>query len=165
MALKIGQIALIALLFSLLLSPSYAQQLNTGWIEQVNIGKHNLLITAKIDSGADNSSIHAFQPERYEKNGQPWVRFELRSETGQTTVIDEPIIKTTRIKMKNKDIQERLVIELDVCMGNIKKRVPVSLADRSNFSYPLLIGRSFLKSDFLIDSGKKFITRPCSAYI
>lgn len=165
MVKKIRPFALTLLLFSFFLTPSYAQQASTGWIEKVNIGKHNLLITAKIDSGADNSSIHAFQPVRYEKNGKPWVRFSLNSGSGQTTTIDEPIIKTTRIKMKNKDIQERLVIKLDICMNNVRKRVPVSLADRSNFNYQLLIGRSFLKSDFLIDSGKKFITQSCSGYI
>ena len=164
MMTEIKQFALTTLLFSLFLIPSYAQQANTGWIEKVNVGKHNLLMTAKIDSGADNSSIHAFQPQRYEKNGQSWVRFSLNSGSGQATTIDEPIVRTTQIKMKNKDIQERLVINLDICMDNVRKRVPVSLADRSNFNYQLLIGRSFLKSDFLIDSGKKFMTKSCSGY-
>lgn len=165
MLTEIRQVALTTLLFSLFLSPLYAQQASTGWLEEVNIGKHNLLMTAKIDSGADNSSIHAFHPERYEKDGKPWVRFALNSSAGQTETIDKPIIKTTQIKMKNKDIQERLVIEMDVCLNNIRKRVPVNLADRSNFNYQLLIGRSFLKSDFLIDAGKKFITKPCSTYL
>ncbi|MDH5369588.1 MAG: RimK/LysX family protein [Gammaproteobacteria bacterium] len=165
MSIQIRQFAVMTLLFSFFLSTSYAQQANTGWIEKVNVGKHNLLMTAKIDSGADNSSIHALHPERYEKNGKPWVRFTLNSGTGQATIIDEPIIKTTRIKMKNKAVQERLVIELDVCLDNIRKRVPVNLSDRSHFNYQLLIGRSFLKSDFLIDSGKKFMTKSCSSYI
>ena len=165
MSIQIRYFAVMTLLFSFFLSTSYAQQANTGWIEKVNVGKHNLLMTAKIDSGADNSSIHALHPERYEKNGKPWVRFTLNSGTGQATIIDEPIIKTTRIKMKNKAVQERLVIELDVCLDNIRKRVPVNLSDRSHFNYQLLIGRSFLKSDFLIDSGKKFMTKSCSSYI
>ena len=165
MSIQIRQFAVVTLLFSFFLGTSYAQQANTGWIEKVNVGKHNLLMTAKIDSGADNSSIHALHPERYEKNGKPWVRFTLNSGTGQATIIDEPIIKTTRIKMKNKAVQERLVIELDVCLDNIRKRVPVNLSDRSHFNYQLLIGRSFLKSDFLIDSGKKFMTKSCSSYI
>lgn len=165
MTTNLRKLALITSLFTLFLNPLYALQSNTGWVENVNIGNQNLPMLAKIDSGADNSSIHASNPEQYKKNGQPWVRFALNSESGRQVTIDEPVLKTTRIKMKDKRMQERLVIELDVCLDNVRKRVPVNLVDRSNFKYPVLIGRSFLKSDFLIDSGKTFITQSCSPYL
>lgn len=165
MATEMRKYTLITLLFTLFMSSSYANQANTGWVENVNIGNQNMPMIAKIDSGADNSSINAINPELYKKNGKPWVRFALNNGSGQQATIDEPVLKTTRIKTKDKRLQERLVIELDVCLNNVRKRVPVNLVDRSNFKYPVLIGRSFLKSDFLIDSGKTFITQSCTSYL
>ena len=62
--------------------------------------------------------------------------------------------------MKNGDKQERDVIELDLCLGNIKKTVNVSLVDRSHFKYQLLVGRSFLRSEFLVDPDKQNLLTP-----
>ena len=58
--------------------------------------------------------------------------------------------------MKNGGFQQRLVIELEISLGEIKKLTKVNLVDRSHFNYQLLIGRSFLKPHFLVDSSKTY---------
>ena len=61
-----------------------------------------------------------------------------------------------KIKKHLSEPDNRPVILLDICLGNIRKRVEVNLINRSNFDYQMLIGRSYLKDDFIIDVTKEF---------
>ena len=56
--------------------------------------------------------------------------------------------------------QMRPVILLRICLGGVRKEAEVNLVDRSRFKYPLLIGRSFLAGDFLIDSDQTYLLKP-----
>jgi len=132
------------------------EQITVGWIENASIDNSDFTLKCKIDSGADNSSIHAKEVTQYTNNGKQWVKFALENSQGNKTIINKPVLKTTRVKMKNGAIQKRLVIELNIALGAIKKLTKVSLVDRSHFKYQLLIGRSFLKPDFLVDSSKTY---------
>jgi len=132
------------------------EQTTVGWLENVSIDNSEFTLKSKIDSGADNSSIHAKEVTQYTNNGKQWVKFALENSQGNKNIINKPVLKTTRVKMKNGAIQKRLVIELNIALGAIKKLTKVSLVDRSHFKYQLLIGRSFLKPDFLVDSSKTY---------
>ena len=58
------------------------------------------------------------------------------------------------------------MVRLGICIGRVLKYTEVNLVDRSGFDYPLLIGRSFLTDDFLIDPGKTKTLEPnCEAPI
>lgn len=141
-------------------SPVYAvEQLTVGWIENASINNSEFILKSKIDSGADNSSINAQDVTQYVKDGKQWVSFALQNSWGNTTIIDKPVLKTTRIKMKDGKIQQRFVIELDISLGAIKKLTKVSLVDRSHFKCQLLIGRSFLRPHFLVDSSKTYVLK------
>jgi len=48
-----------------------------GWLEKVVILPYKIELTAKLDSGADRSSIHARNIEIFEKDGAKWVSFTL----------------------------------------------------------------------------------------
>ena len=150
---------LFILSFFAMTGSALAEQLVVGWIEQVAVnGK--FLMHAKIDSGADNSSINLVNPEYYEKVGTRWVRFSVTNREGETHQFDKPIVKTTSVKTKDGGRQKRDVIELSLCLGSIQKLVRVNLVDRSHFKYQLLVGRSYLSPDFLIDPSSKYMVKP-----
>jgi hypothetical protein len=131
----------------------------SGWVEQVAIGDAKLVLHAKIDTGAKNSSLNAKDFRIFTKQGEDWVSFSIRSKAGVTRVIEAPVERIASIKQKNsKPSKERPVIMLDVCLGNILKKVEVNLVDRENFDYQVLIGRSFLAGSFVVDSGSKYLT-------
>ena len=46
-----------------------------GWLESIFIRPWNLRLTAKLDTGAKTSSLHADKIEHFSKNGEDWVRF------------------------------------------------------------------------------------------
>jgi len=153
------------LVFVLLLSsvtPVHANSKQiSGWIEHIAITQKNFILTAKIDSGAIHSSIHSESYQIFKKNGVEWVRFSLNNKSGGTMVIEEPLYRMTNVKLReNESSQKRPVVKLGICLGNIYKVVEVNIVNRAKFNYPVLIGRSFLAGQYLVDVELKHLTKP-----
>lgn len=133
----------------------------SGWVEKVSIGDPPITIRAKIDTGAEHSSLPARDYELYKKGAVEWVRFTLNNKEGDTLIVEKPVKRFTQIKQKdNRPSIKRPVIELGVCMGNVYKIVQVNLADREKFNFPMLIGRSFLQGSFVVDADHKYVNEP-----
>lgn len=139
---------------------AFAEKNTIGWLEKVRLDDLPTLIDAKIDSGADNSSINSVNETTFQQNGQTWVRFEIHDRRGHILKLEKQVVATTRIKMKDGNRQLRNVIEIRICVGHVVKKVRANLVDRRHFKYPVLIGRSYLKGDFLIDSADTFTIEP-----
>lgn len=131
-----------------------------GWIENVQIQPQNIVFNAKIDTGADNSSIHASDIEIYEKDGTKMVKFSVENKQGQLVYFDQPLVRIANIKRKGAEPLKRPVVSMDLCIGNTVKSVHINLANRENFKYRMLIGRSYLKDTFLVDSNKQHTVEP-----
>jgi hypothetical protein len=131
-----------------------------GWVENIRIFPGNLKIKAKLDTGALNSSLHAIKVEQFERNGEKWVRFDLPDWQNRTATIEKKVIRTARIKEHDRTHDERPVIRIGICLGNVFKEAQVNLVDRSHFRYRMLIGRSFLKGSFVVDPGRTFTCDP-----
>lgn len=130
-----------------------------GWVENVTVFPGNLEIKAKLDTGAENSSLHTAQINEFKRNGHNWVRFELTDSQGRTENFETKVIRKTKIKRQNSESQKRLVVRLGVCLGTVYKEVEVNLVNRSNFDYKMLVGRSFLEGSFVVDSEQTFIVQ------
>jgi hypothetical protein len=131
-----------------------------GWIENISIFPGNLKIKAKLDTGARNSSLNAKHLEEFYRDGDKWVRFKLKNWKGRTENFEAKIIRTATIKQHGNESLTRPVIRLGICLGNVFKEVEVNLEDRRKFNYQMLIGRSFLKNSFAVDSSATFTVEP-----
>ena len=153
----LSTITLIALLS--LTAPVYAKQ-TVGLVESVRIDPSGLVVDAKVDTGADNSSIHASNVVRFKRRGESWVRFQVVNSEGKSETLERELVRVAKIKSPTGKSQKRPVVMLGVCLGNTYREVQVTLVDRSRFSYRMIIGRSFLVDDFLVDPSKKYTVRP-----
>ena len=137
--------------------PTKKPQLTTlGYIEMVNIGDLELRMLAKLDTGADTSSVHAYDVEVYEReNGDEWVRFRLIGDDERRIRYDKKVVRNVRIKKKAGGHIRRPVVSFDICVGGVRAEAEFNLADRDVFSYPALLGREFLAKRILVDSGKR----------
>lgn len=135
-----------------------------GWIENVQILPENLYLPAKIDTGADHSSINVTNPEEFMKEEKQWIRFTIPLGDEKSVTLERPIQRFAYIKRKGAPKQKRPVVLFDLCVGTmLNKNVPVNLANRTGFKYPMLIGRSFLKRSAIVDSALTFTQQPsCS---
>lgn len=130
-----------------------------GWIEHVSIHPQQLVMTAKIDTGADNSSVHAEDIQISDNNGLKVVRFTLRNKQGESRQLEKPLLRYVLIKRKGADPVQRPVVEIDLCLGKSIRTVQVNLSNRKNFKYSMLIGRSYLQQGYLVDSSRTYTTR------
>ncbi|MEX0730283.1 MAG: ATP-dependent zinc protease [Aquisalimonadaceae bacterium] len=157
----------IALLIACLGLPSIAvatsaedRQLEIlGWIERVRLAPGDLAIRAKLDTGADHSSLNAPDPEEFERDDQTWVRFTVENEDGVAQEFEKPVERMVRIRSAS-GVGRRYVVRMNICLGNILREVEVNLADRSELSYQMLIGRSYMTDHILVDSGREHTVDP-----
>jgi len=148
----------IALLFLTFVYSQHASALATaGWVEYGYIMPESFVMRAKLDTGADTTSMNANNIEFFSKDGSDWVRFSVKNFKHEKLVIARPIARTAMIKRHHGNSQDRPVIELTLCIDGINKTVDVSLVDRSKFKYQLLIGRNFMRNSLLVDSARKYI--------
>ena len=100
-------------------------------------------VEAKMDTGAETSSLGATNIELFKKDGGDWVRFTPQVKGAKK--VEMPIARHSRIKRRadgtgNTESIRRPVVMLEVCFDGKKHNIEVNLADRSRFAYPLLIG-------------------------
>jgi hypothetical protein len=127
-----------------------------GRAEIVKICPESILFRAKLDTGADHSSLDASNVVEFERDGQKWVRFKVVNFRGQKRIFEKRLIRYARIKRKRLPPVERPVIRLSICLGKHFKEVEFNLSDRTGFSYKMLIGCSFLEGMCIVDPAKKY---------
>lgn len=142
-----------------------------GEIEPVIIKKkkdgETLRLSARIDTGAKTSSLNATNIELFERlfgsNTETWVRFTVEDPANKKMVkFESKLVRTAKIKRHNAESERRHIVKLWAQLGKINKYIEFSLADRSKFAHPVLIGRNFLSGEFVVDVSKKNITSPMS---
>lgn len=131
-----------------------------GYIESVRIEPGGLALDAKVDTGAKHSSLNATDIQEFTRDGAAWLRFSVTNQANRTIVFERSMHRVARIRRHAGQIQERAVVLLGICLGAIFKTVEVNLIDRAGFDYQMLIGRSFLGEDFLVDPGGSFLLAP-----
>ncbi|MFT4629283.1 MAG: hypothetical protein ACI9WC_000167 [Arenicella sp.] len=126
-----------------------------GSIEKVRLVKEKVVFPARIDTGADNSSLGVFHAKAFERDGKNWVRFTLEDSKNATTH-EYPIYDTVKIKQSSTVTVDRVEIKMDIVMGRNKYRNQIfNLADRGFLEFQLLMGRSFLKDIAIVDVSRK----------
>lgn len=131
-----------------------------GWLESIILAPWQIKLRAKLDTGAKTSSIHAENIERFERDGQTWLRFDLpkgRHKKTARQTIEVPLLRDVQIKRHKLPSVTRSVVEMSFCINAHYYTTQFTLADRGNYNYPVLLGRRFLKNNILVDSAKIFI--------
>ena len=124
------------------------------WIESVN-----RVYEARIDTGATTSSISALDITPFEKDGKRWVRFRLTPDDSDDSFeIEAPLVRYVRIRQASTDtLDRRPVAALTVKLGKMTEVAEFTLTDRTQMSYPILLGREFLRDVAVVDVAKKNI--------
>ena len=104
----------LSLLMLCLASAQALEKTLVGWVEPVQILPGRIPLTAKIDTGADHSSLHAEQLEIHQLQGEDWVRFTLVDDDERRHPLNLPVKRDTSIKRRGVAAQHRPVIELAV---------------------------------------------------
>ncbi|QTP59049.1 ATP-dependent zinc protease [Billgrantia antri] len=130
------------------------------WIGLPDVGTY---LRARIDSGANTSSLSATEITRFERDGEDWVRFKLGLNEDDVVVedvrddwIERPVERRVRI-MQAAGSESRPVVSLLMTLGPIRETVEFTLNDRTHLNYPVLLGRRFLMDIALIDVAEDYL--------
>jgi len=134
-----------------------------GWLEPVVIENTGLAVIAKVDTGADYSSLDARRIRAFERRGEPWVSFRVVTDDGRSLELERRIHRYTTIRRAGGDEQRRPTVILGLCLGTVYREVQVNLVDRSRLRYRMLIGRDFPQGRYVVDPARTYVTIPACA--
>jgi hypothetical protein len=153
--------AISALALALALPAFAAEPDIFGWAEPVILEETGFQLEAKLDTGAETSSLDAVDIRRFRRKGKSYVRFTVEDhDDGDEVRLARPLIRRVSIKRHDGDSQRRSVISLTVCLGGHRREVEFSLIDRSEFDYPVLLGRSALAGIAVVDPDQVNLSEP-----
>ncbi len=129
-----------------------------GSEEWVWLDKLQTSFKARVDTGAATSSLNAMNMVEFERDGEKWVKFNLSHvESDSQQEIEAKIVRTILIRQSSAtESVRRPVIKLDVQLGHITTSTEFTLADRSHMTFPVLLGRTFLRDIVVVDVSEKY---------
>jgi hypothetical protein len=132
-----------------------------GWREWVALPELGLpAVKAKIDTGARTSAIHAFDLEPFLRGDEEWIRFSvlpLQNTQRYQKRCEAPIVDNRQVTDSGGHQQQRIVVETTLVIGEVNKRIELTLTERSSMMFRLLIGRTALQPDLIIDPEESFV--------
>jgi hypothetical protein len=122
-----------------------------GHIEVAQV--EGLSFPVKLDTGADVSSINAQNIKQFEKDGKPMVSFTYQNDLGMEKDFTLEVVDSMKIRAKKGEKPTiRPVVEMQVKLGELEKKIRVNLKDRSRFHYSMILGKNFLKYGAVVGS-------------
>lgn len=133
-----------------------------GWIETVTFPQAGLQLEAKLDTGAQTSSLDARNIEEFARDDEPWVRFRLEGERQGGAVsqwMERPVLRRVKVRGAG-GVDHRYVIRMQLCIGHQTYEEQFTLRDRSRMDYPALLGRRTLEHLGLVDVRRQHLQQP-----
>ena len=134
-----------------------------GWREWVALPDYGVeIIKAKVDTGARSSSLHAFNLKVVEKNGVDRVSFEIHpmQRTNKKSVtVEADVVEFRSVRSSNGKSSVRPVIVTSIKLMGITWSVELTLANRDEMGFRMLIGREAIRHRFLVNPGVSYCSK------
>ena len=137
--------------------------LAVGWREWVRLPEIGVdLIKAKVDTGARTSALHVRSLEPVgEADGRPVLELRLpigrRSAHGRGARARVVVEEYVTVRDSGGHAERRPVIETTLVLGSMRRRIRVTLTDRGDMLFPMLVGRTALAEDFIVDPASRHL--------
>lgn len=142
----------------------YKDKLLVGALEKCSLPDLQIeSLETRIDTGAKTSSLHVDNIVEYRKEGRKWIEFFIHPDVHnvETIVKCHAKVKAKRnIKSSSGCTQKRYIIDTTIVIGPQKWQIEVSLSDRSNMTYLMLLGREAMEENIIVSPGESFIQSP-----
>lgn len=132
-----------------------------GWREWVILPKlHIEKIKAKVDTGARTSSLHAFDLKYSVRAGEEYVSFKIhpiQKNSDLTVQCKAKVFDYRKIRSSNGQAEIRPVILVDLVLGKELWQIELTLTNRDEMGFRMLLGRNAIRKKFIIDPGKSYL--------
>lgn len=127
-----------------------------GETEAVYLEGFSAPFEARVDTGATTSSIDARNIRGFERDGKKWVSFQIVCRGEKLTRSYElPVERVATIKRHGAESMQRYTVLLTFRIGHLTLQREFTLADRSHFEYPVLLGRNVINGLAAVDPSRR----------
>ncbi|MEL6387101.1 MAG: 30S ribosomal protein S6--L-glutamate ligase [Pseudomonadota bacterium] len=131
-----------------------------GWEEWLALPDLGLpAIKAKVDTGARSSALHARAVEPFGPANNPQVRFLMQPDPNDPNLeltCSARVVDRRNVTSSNGDTELRYVIESLLAMGGRRWPAEITLTNRKTMSFRMLIGRTAIAGDMVVDPNQSF---------
>ncbi len=134
-----------------------------GWREWASLPDLEITkIKMKVDTGARSSSLHAFDIEAYKKRGKEYVKFSVhpvQRNSKKTITCHAEVLEYRKVKSSNGQSELRPVILTDIVLLDEQWTIEVTLTNRDEMGFRMLLGRASFRDAFFVDAGKSYYSK------
>lgn len=131
-----------------------------GWEEWVALPNLEIpSLIAKIDTGARTSALHAYAIEPFGGDKNPHVRFKVHPIPDRPEIeihCSARVVDRREVTSSNGESEWRYVIETPVRIGDKTWPIEVTLTNRDNMQYRMLLGRRAIGDNMIVDPNKSY---------
>jgi hypothetical protein len=133
-----------------------------GWREWVSLDELGIeKIKAKIDTGARTSALHAFALHPFVENGKNKIRFDihpLQHDTQKIVTCVADVVDKRFVTDSGGHQEERHVIKTPITIAGQTWAIEITLTERENMLFRMLLGRSALRKRYIVNPARSFVT-------
>ncbi len=141
----------------------YSGKTVIGWREWVGLPDLGIdQITVKVDTGARTSSLHAFRIRPFTQDNAQYVKFYVHPLQRRR----KPEIECTALVVDKRTVTdsggkstERYVIRATVWLGEKQWPIELTLTNRDEMGFRMLLGRQAIRRRYVVDPGRSFVMR------
>lgn len=132
-----------------------------GWNEPADLPDWGLQgVKAKIDTGARSSSIHVDDLRELPGGLVSFIVCDGPRSAPVSRQITAAVVRRGRVRSSTGDYAWRIFVRTTLLLAGRRRAVDLNLVDRGVMLFPMLIGRTALRSWYLVDPGRKRLTTP-----
>ena len=134
-----------------------------GWRERVALPNLGIkAIKAKVDTGARTSSLHAYDIETYKRDGNEYIKFKVHPDqdsSKKTVTCRSKILEYRKVKSSNGHSELRPVILTTIQLLEEEWPIEITLTNRDEMGFRMLLGRASIRNRFWVNPGKSFYSK------
>lgn len=138
-----------------------AKKITVGAVETGDLPELGIYrLSMRVDTGAATSALHVENIEEFREHGKRWVSFDLLPEVHNvngTVRITCRIKGRKTVKRSNAKGQKRVVIDTSLAIGKKIWPIKLTLTDRSDMNYPMLLGREAMVGRVTVDPEYQYL--------
>jgi hypothetical protein len=141
--------------------------LGIGWKEYIDFPAWSIpRVKVKIDTGARTSALGVLSYKLLQEDSSPVVQMRLapyRKHRARVFTVCAPVVRMSVVTNSGGMREERPVIEAEIRLGPITKRITFTVTHRPGLLFAAILGRKALEGDFVVDVNRKYLMKGMKA--